>query len=405
MNKILLLVTSLLFLSCSAQVKQGNEHNLILISFDGFRADYLSKTETPNFDYLAKLGVTSDGLIPVFPSKTFPNHYALVTGLYPENNGLVSNSMYDPEMDIKYSIGNREQVENPDWYKGEPIWNTAEKQGKKAGTMFWVGSEAPIQNMRPSFWKSYDGSVPDSARIDLVVEWMTLPNNKKIDLATLYFSFLDSQGHRFGPDSPEVVEAIKHADDLVGYLIEQLKNNNLWDTTNIIIVSDHGMSELSRERIIVLDDYLNIEDIDIISGSPAVMMNTKNGKLEEIYSSLKRNENHFKVYKKEEIPERFHLKNSKRIPELLVIADRGYTINTKSYFDRNTSSPSGGTHGFDNQDKEMWALFLAEGPAFKKDVRIEAFENIHLYELMAKIMNLEPAKNDGNLNEISEILN
>ena len=404
MNRVLLLIICLL-LNCTAKEAKQNENNLILISFDGFRADYLSKTETPNFDILANQGVSTEGLIPVFPSKTFPNHYAIVTGLYSENNGLIGNSMYDPDMGLMYSMGNREQVENPDWYKGEPIWNTVEKHGKKAGTMFWVGSEAPVQGMRPSYWKNYDGRMSDSTRIDTVLKWMTLPSEKSIDLGTLYFSFVDSQGHRFGPDSPEVVEAIQQADELVGYLIEQLKAKELWETTNIIIVSDHGMSDVSRERMVILDDYLNVDDIDIISGSPAVMMNAKNGKLNEIYSSLKANEDHFKVYKKEGIPERYHLKKSGRMPELLLVAEHGYTINTKSYFDKRPTAPSGGTHGFDNKDKEMWALFLAEGPAFKKGIKVEAFENIHLYALMAKIMNLEPANNDGNLDKISAILN
>lgn len=403
MKKTLVLFGALFLVSCTTS--NNNNNTLLLVSFDGFRADYLTKTDTPNLDYLVENGVTSEGLIPVYPSVTFANYYAIATGLYPENNGIISNNMYDAEIGERFSLGNREQVENPAWYKGEPIWNTVEKNGKKAGTMFWVGSETKIQDMRPSHWKTYDGDFPDSARVDTVVSWITQEPSKKVDFATLYFSFVDSQGHRFGPDSKEVVEAIQKADNLVGYLIQRLKENNLWDTTNLLVISDHGMSELSRERIIVLDDYINSEDVDIISGSPAVMFNAKEGKKEAVYSALKKNEKNFKVYKKEDIPERFHLKKSDRMPELLIVVDEGYTLNTKEYFDTRPHYPSGGAHGYDNMNEKMWAFFVAEGPAFKKGYKVEAFENIYLYALMTKILNLEPAENNGNIVEVAEILN
>src|SRR5690554_88948 len=403
MKKTLVLFGALFLVSCTSS--SNNDNTLLLVSFDGFRADYLTKTDTPNLDYLVENGVTSEGLIPVYPSVTFANYYAITTGLYPENNGIISNNMYDAEIGERFSLGNREQVENPAWYKGEPIWNTVEKSGKKAGTMFWVGSETKIQDMRPSHWKTYDGDFPDSARVDTVVSWITQEPSKKIDFATLYFSFVDSQGHRFGPDSQEVIDAIKKADDLIGYLIQRLRENNLWDSTNLLVISDHGMTELSRERIIVLDDYINTEDVDIISGSPAVMFNAKEGKADAVYSSLKKNEKNFKVYKKEDIPERFHLKKSDRMPEFLIVVDEGYTLNSRKYFDARPLYPSGGAHGYDNMNEEMWALFIAKGPAFKKGYKAKAFINIHLYTLMAKILNLEPAENDGNLVEVSDILN
>lgn len=399
MIKIKLLVAIILLCSCVQKDRQ-----LILISFDGFRADYLSKAETPNFDMLVSEGVISEGLIPVFPTKTFPNHYAIATGLYPENNGVIANNMYDPVMDARYRISDRAAVENPEWYEGEPIWNTVEKQGKKAGTMFWVGSEAPIQDMRPSYWKPYDGDVPDSARIDSVLKWMTYPEEKKIDFGTLYFSFLDDAGHWYGPESEEVVEAIQRADSLVGYLVNELKVKGLWGNTNIMIVSDHGMSSLFKDRLIILDDLINVEDVDIISYSPAVQMNVKDRKLDEVYSSLKANENHYKVYKREDIPGRYRLKNHRRVSQILMVADRGYTINTRSYINSRPNYPSGGTHGFDNNDSEMHAIFIGTGPGFKKGIKVDVFENIHLYELMAHLLRINPSTNDGDLEKVFGML-
>ncbi|MBO6571889.1 alkaline phosphatase family protein [bacterium] len=398
MKNFLLALSVLLLFGCSPEKEQPQ---LLLISFDGFRADYLTKTETPNFDRLIKNGVTAEGLIPIFPTKTFPNHYAIATGLYPENNGLIGNNMYDPEMDARYSMGNREAVENPDWYLGEPIWNTVEKAGKKAGTMFWIGSEAPIQNMRPSHWKSYDGSIPNEARIDTVLKWMTREQDP-VEFGTLYFSFVDSQGHRYGPDSEEVIEAIEQADELVGYLMEKLESN---ESINLMIVSDHGMIEVSPSKKVTLDDFIDVNKIEIIAYSPALMFNVEGEGEQEVFESLKKNEENFKVYLKEDIPDRYHLKNNSRVPEILMVADEGYTINTKQFFEsRGSDYPSGGAHGFDNANPKMDAIFVAYGPAFNEEVKLGRFENIHLYEVMAKILNIEPAPNDGNFDAVSEIL-
>ncbi|MCH2449879.1 MAG: ectonucleotide pyrophosphatase/phosphodiesterase [Gracilimonas sp.] len=404
MKKISLYIL-ILFTAIGCNTNRPDADKLLLISFDGFRYDYLSKTDTPNFDKLVENGVISEGLIPIFPSKTFPNHYAIATGLYPENNGFVGNNMYDPEMDAHFTIRDREAVENPDWYEGEPIWNTAEKEGKKAGTMFWVGSEAPIQDMRPTHWKVYDQSIGDSARIDTVVKWLSYDNPKQVDLATLYFHFVDSQGHWYGVDSPEVISAIERADGLLGYLMERMDETQLTGKTNTLIVSDHGMADLSRDRIVVLDDMIDPDDLEVIAYSPALMANVKDGKLDEVYSALKQNEENFKVYRKDEIPDRYHLKNNPRVPDLLLVADVGYTINSQEYFDEREDYPSGATHGFDNLEKEMHGIFIANGPDFKSGYKMKAFENIHLYELMAHLLNITPAPTDGTIDSVSVMLN
>ncbi len=388
---------------CIEEDKPENK-KVLLVSFDGFRHDYLAKTDTPNFDKLVESGVISEGLIPIFPSKTFPNYYAIATGLYPENNGFIANNMYDAEMDARFTISNRDAVENPEWYEGEPIWNTVEKAGKKSGTMFWVGSETPIQNMRPTHWKRYNESMPDSARIDTVVKWLSYGNEKEVDFATLYFSFVDARGHRHGPDSPEVIEAIERADRLVGYLIDSMDQKQLTGKTNLIIVSDHGMAGISRDRVVILDEMINPVDLEVISYSPAMMANVKGDNFDEVYSALKADEEHFKVYKKEEIPDRYHLKKHRRVPELLLVADVGYTITTREYFESRQNYPSGGTHGFDNQAREMHALFVAHGPDFKKGYTAKPFQNVHLYSLMAHLLNVEPAQNDGSLDSVSVLL-
>ncbi|MCP9291029.1 ectonucleotide pyrophosphatase/phosphodiesterase [Gracilimonas sediminicola] len=404
MKKILVCALISMSLMGCIEEEKSRDTKVLLVSFDGFRHDYLSKTDTPNFDKLVETGVLSEGLIPIFPSKTFPNYYAMATGLHPENNGFIANNMYDPEMDARFTISNRDAVENPDWYEGEPIWNTVEKAGKKSGTMFWVGSETPIQDMRPTHWKRYNESMPDSARIDTVVKWLSYGNEKEVDFATLYFSFVDARGHRFGPNSPEVVEAIERADNLVGYLVESINQKELSGKTNLMIVSDHGMAEISRDRVVILNEMINPDNLEVISYSPAMMANAKAGKLNEVYLALKANEEHFKVYKKEDIPERYHLKNHRRVPELLLVADVGYTITTREFFEERENYPSGGNHGFDNQAKEMHALFVANGPDFRKGYTAKPFKNVHLYSLMAHLLEITPAQNDGSLDSVSVLL-
>ena len=200
------------------------------------------------------------------------------------------------------------------------------------------------------------------------------------------------------------MKAIQEADSLMGYLVHQMQAKGLWGNTNLIIVSDHGMANVSRERLIVLDDYINIEDVEIISFSPVMMMNAKPGKREEVYNALKKGEDHYRIYKKEELPERYHLKNHYRVPELIMIADLGWTINNRAYIERRENYPSGGTHGFDNQEPEMHALFVANGPDFKEGFRMGTFENIHIYELMAHLLRIPSAGTDGSLDSLRAIL-
>ncbi|MBO6792859.1 MAG: alkaline phosphatase family protein [Balneolaceae bacterium] len=401
MHRLLIL---LFFIGMGCSAAESPPNKVLLISFDGFRHDYLDKTDTPNFDQLVKDGVISDGLIPIFPSNTFPNYYALATGLYPENNGFIDNSMYDSTIGTWFSMGNREQVENPAWYLGEPIWNTAEKQGVRAGTMFWVGSEAPIQNMRPTHWKRYDGSMPNQDRIDSVLKWMTLGTEKEVDFGTLYFSFVDDAGHRFGPESEEVIQAIKQADELIGYLQQRIAELGLTDQINKILVADHGMAQLSRDRIVYIDDFIETENLDVVSWGDNFMMNGDMETIDHVYNQLKQNETNFRVFKKEDLPERFRVKNSPRFPDLIAIADVGYLISTRDHVESRQNYATGGTHGFDNQAKEMHGLLLMHGPDFKKGEQIPEIENVHIYELIAHLLNIDSAGTDGDINAIKSVL-
>ncbi len=173
----LCLVTVLLqFYAFSQSLVRDLKPTVILISLDGFRYDYLDKYSPPTLNQLAKDGVRAKWMIPSFPTKTFPNHYTVATGLYPEHHGIIENNIWD--FGVTFGLGKREEVQNSRWWLGEPIWVTAEKQGLRAGAFFFPGTEAEIAGKRPTFWKQYDGKIPNNDRVDQILTWLDLPRGR-----------------------------------------------------------------------------------------------------------------------------------------------------------------------------------------------------------------------------------
>jgi predicted AlkP superfamily pyrophosphatase or phosphodiesterase len=403
-----IMFVSLFFFSCislsNERANNKSESYLILISLDGFRWDYLEKTNTPNLDRLVASGVKADALIPSFPTKTFPNHYTIVTGLYPENHGIVLNTIYDPVFDATFSLGNREEVKNGRWWGGEPIWVTAEKQELKTLCNFWPGSEAEIKSTRPTYCVEYDGNVPNEERVEKVLQHLTKPAINRPSFYTIYFSDPDDYGHLDGPDSPSINFAIQECDTRIGQLIDGLEKRNLFDKVNIMIVSDHGMAQLSQERLIFLDDYLDPTNLKIPNWSPVMEIWCEESELDSIFNLIKGKHPHFSVYKKQDMPKQLHFSNNRRIAPIIGIMDNGWSLTSHDYFTDHQSYYSGGTHGYDPAHSDMHAFFLAHGPAFKSGIIVPAFENIQLYNLMANVLGVDPVPNDGDLSKISNIL-
>jgi predicted AlkP superfamily pyrophosphatase or phosphodiesterase len=401
---LLILTASILFLqSCnSAEQNVPGNQKVLLISIDGFMPEYYHRFDTPALDRLASEGVLADYMIPVFPTKTFPNHYSIVTGLYTENTGVIANNMYDPEMDARFSLGNRDAVSNGDWYGGEPIWVTAEKQNVRTATMFWPGSEAEINGVRPTRWMPYDDDMPYKARVDSIISWLQVEDETEPAFLTTYFSKVDSYGHDYGTESDSVQAAVQEVDGLIGYLLDELDRTGTGENLNIIITSDHGMADLSPDRVIILDDIIDMDDVTVIDWTPVAMIQPDSGKKESVFRLLKEAESNYTVYKKEDIPEEYHVKNHIRVPEIMVIADIGYTIATNGYLENREIM--GATHGYDHRTPEMRSFFLATGPVFKEGEGSGPFQNIHLYELMAHMLNINPSPNDGSLDSLRHIL-
>ncbi|TDI68794.1 MAG: alkaline phosphatase family protein [Bacteroidetes bacterium] len=410
-----LVVALLLVASCRSQNSEPNkepsqdpvsENTVILISIDGFRSDYVQKFEPPNISRLAHDGVTSEeGMIPIFPTLTFPLHYSMATGLYPQNHGIISNTMFDPRSGKWFRISDRESVEDPGWWEGEPIWVTAENQGMIAATFFFVGSETPVKGVQPTYWERFDASVPGNTRVDQVLAWLDLPIDERPEFIALYFGQVDGEGHANGPDAPEMAESVLEVDGYIGRLLEGLAARGIEDGVNVILVSDHGMSARSQSRVIALDDYMDMDEVDVINTSPVLMMNAKGNNASQIVEQLQGAHPELEVWMKRDVPERFHFRDHYRIPDIIGMVSEGWTIyRTREYMEENLSRLGGATHGYDPAALSMRALFVAHGPAFRENVKIEPFENIHLYALMAHILELDPAETDGSLDVLSPIL-
>ncbi|MCC5853480.1 MAG: alkaline phosphatase family protein [Alkalimonas sp.] len=384
-----------------ADTEQLLPPTIILISIDGAHPSYLERYPSPHLNALAQAGLVADALQPVFPSKTFPNHYSLVTGLHPENHGVIDNGMYDPEFDARFTMSNSEEVGNARWWGGEPIWVTAELQGLVAATYFFPGSEAPIKGVRPSYWFPYDGDTPNRQRVETVLNWLQLPEAERPRIITLYFSDVDSAGHAHGPNSAQVRQAMQDIDAEIGHLVAGLTELGLLNQVDLIITSDHGMAEVNQKQHIVIDQAFDPElAVYVRYSRELVSIFPKEGQKEVIYQQLKENlPPQARLLRKSEMPERFHFQNHRRIAPLHVLAEIDWILVRRSWLPGMINAPTyrepRGSHGYDNEEPAMQGMLIAHGPSFKAQTRVEQVRMVDLYQVMTEILGLEPAPHDG----------
>lgn len=391
-----------------AQVSSGGVNSpahagkpyLIVVSFDGLRPDYLDRVETPNFDRVMAAGARAEGLIPVFPTKTFPNHYSIATGMYAERHGIVDNRFHDPAFGASFELGDRSAVEDGRWYDGEPIWVTAERQGMVAAAYFFVGTEAPIGGVRPTHYRRYRGSVANPARVDTVLRWLREPEERRPHLVMLYFSTVDAAGHRHGPDAPEVDDAVRSVDTVLGRLLDGIAELPIADRVHLVLVSDHGMIGVDPKRAEFLDRVADLDGVETMSSGPyTVLWIEERARLDAVVAQLREGLEHASVYPREEIPERFRYAGHRRAGDVLVLAEPGWQVGVRGRASR------GGAHGYDPREPRMHGIFIASGPMIRPGVRIEAFENVHIYPFLAHILGLRPNPAiDGRLDVLLPIL-
>jgi len=380
-----------------ASAEAAVEPTVILVSLDGFRWDYMEWEEAVHLRRLAERGVRAEGLIPVFPSKTFPCHYSIVTGLYPGHHGIVSNNMYDAEIGGEFHLSDREAVEDTRWWGGEPIWVTAEKQGVKAAAMFWPGSEAEIGGHRPSYWHRFDKEFAFEDRVTQVLEWLDLPAAERPRMITLYFEHPNDVSHRFGPEAKETRAAVRAVDEQVGVLVAGLAARGLGSAVDLIVTSDHGMAEVGPERVVVLDEYVAFEEDELFEQGAYVQIFPQPGRLETIYEALAGAHPDLAIYRSEETPEHLQLRGSPRVAPIIGVPSVGWEVATRARLERFGDRMLKGDHGQDPRAPDLHGLFVAAGPSFKSGVAIERFENVEIYNLLTTLLDLEPAPNDGHV--------
>ncbi len=379
--------------------------NLILISIDGFRPDYLDRGITPTLSALARDGVRAE-MRPSFPSLTFPNHYTLVTGLRPDRNGIVNNQMEDPDHPgVVFTLRNRAVNTLPYWWEdATPLWVSAEQQGVRSATMFWPGSEVAIHGIRPRDWVQFDQTLPASARVDTVLQWLDRPASERPRFITLYFDTVDTAGHRFGPDSAELNVAVQDVDSAIRKLLDGLSQRDLRENTNIVIVSDHGMTPISPEQTVDMDAIVPPGRLRYVwPPSQLAGIAPNEGETAEVETAVLGRHGHVECWRRGALPARFHSGLNRRTPPIVCMADVGWTLLSSAY--PRPYPVTGGAHGYEPADPSMAALFLAQGPAFARDVRLPPFDNVDVYPVLANLIGVTPTQSiDGDLSALRPAL-
>ena len=416
---LILILSTITFLSCESSsnltksiITRNSKASLekpyvILISLDGFRWDYVEKYQPPHLNNFIENGVQAASLISAFPSKTFPNHYTIATGMYPDKHGIIGNSFYSHKKNAIYKLGDRETVEDGSFYGGSPIWIQADKASMVSASYFFVGSEANIQGTYPTYYHRYDGSIKNEARVAEALKWLDLPEKERPHIITMYFSDMDDIGHRYGPNNDtELKKVLFDLDENLGKLFKGVVATAL--PVNIIIVSDHGMAELSTNNYIPIEDIRNDDLFTAINNGAIINLHPKEGvKTETILEYLKPKENNFKVYKTENTPGFEYTPQNEDWGAVQILPDYGYYFSSRQRIDNILNSPvkTVGVHGYDPKYKDMDGIFYANGPAFKKGYVTASLKNIHIYPLICTILGLEIPNNiDGDLNKIKSVL-
>ncbi|HJW45299.1 MAG TPA: ectonucleotide pyrophosphatase/phosphodiesterase [Lysobacter sp.] len=390
-------LTVLFLASCSSLPAGPREPaSVLLVSIDGFRADYLDLGITPNLSRVARDGVRAQWMNPSYPTLTFPNHYTMVTGLRPDHHGIVHNTMNDPVLGT-FKLTSDRAVGDGRWWGGEPIWVGAEKAGLPTATLFWPGSEAAIQGVRPTRWQHYDGNVSMDKRVDTVLGWLSEPAATRPRFTTLYFDALDHAGHGFGPDAPQTRTTISEIDTAIGRLLAGLSSRELEQRVNVVIVSDHGMAAMPAGQAIAIEDMVAPVDARRVTSGEVVGFAPLPGRERSAEARLLGKHAHYECWRKSELPPHWHYGTHPRIPPIVCQTDVGWEAIPRQSLDARAKKGTRGAHGFAPESPTMRALFIAQGPAFRSGATLPPFDNVDVYPLLAKLIGIAPAANDGDL--------
>ena len=400
MKKPLLLLLLLVLTGCAATRRADSypasaapqeKQYAVILSMDAFRWDLAGRSHTPTLDSLARAGAYAE-VFPVYPSNTFPSHYAMATGLHPDHHGVVNNAFFDKMQGRELLVFDAEDVKTPGFWGGEPIWNTAERQGLTAHIFMWPGSDVPVNGRQATVWTPYSSKPSYYQRADWVIGAMTRPEDEIPELVMWYFEQPDAAMHTYGPESPEAVAQAEHIDSVLRYFFREIRRSPVFDRINFIVTADHGMAELSPERYLNLYGVLDsTQVVRTIPGTP-FGIEVRREYVREALRTLRKT-GHIKAWEREKMPRRFHYgKHPSRLTNLILIPETGWTLD---YSPADRPVRKRGTHGFDNRDRAMHMVFYGSGPAFREGFRQQSFQNQNVYLILCRLLGIEPAPNDG----------
>ncbi len=391
-------VTALLILPAAAAATGSGGTNapehldkpyLVLISIDGLGATARTRSRTPALDRLAASGITASSMQPVWPSLTFPNHYSIATGLYPHEHGLVGNNFPSSGRDDWYTLANRAAVQNGDWYSGEPIWVSAEKAGMVAASYFFVGTEAPVKGIRPTYSYLFDDSVPGMTRVKQVLDWLAMPPEQRPHMLTLYFEFVDDASHQYGPAARQTSAVVSRVDRYIGRLLDGIDKLPIRDDVYVIVVSDHGQSAwLAPDEAFVLDEHVDIRDAGVVQGGNYVMLYYDDPDPDCIASmieTINARWEHGRAYARTDTPDHWRIADDDRYADVFIQADDGHAVVTAQEGKRWLS---GGAHGWPPEAAGMGATFIASGPRLPAGRQLGEISVVDVYPLMLEILGL-----------------
>lgn len=398
MKRIRTLTTLLLF-AIFAITAMAQTNYTVIVSLDGFRHDYPAMYHTPFFDTMAQQGVSAV-MTPSFPSKTFPNHYTLATGLVPDHHGIVANSFIDRQQSKHYSLSDPEARNDSTFYGGEPIWITAKRQGVKTATIYWVASDVPLPGGMPHYWWKYNSEprLTFEQRIDTTISLLSLPDHERPRLIMLYFEQPDEVGHRCSPYSKDTRQVVQQLDSLIHQLNERINALPIAHKVNLIVTSDHGMAPISPDRTVAVSKYLKPEWVEAVEGDLPGQIYCRPGCADKVVQALS-NVPHLRAWKREDIPAYLNYGTNQRVGDVVALPDAGWLFTDKTNF------APGGAHGFDPATSDMHVMFRAIGPDFRHGyAKPQKFANTCIYPLLAHLLGIEPAPNDGNILSVSDML-
>jgi len=368
---------------------------VIFISADGFRYDYATKFNASNLLRLSSGGVKAKRMVPSYPSVTRPNHYSLVTGLYPGHTGIAGNTFYDPKSKTTFNKAEGK------WFTSQSIWQTASKSDVITANINYPDARTITKGMKDVYQIQKSKEITIDDQLDAIQEWLKMPEGKRPHLITLYFNDADHQGHIYGPEAVEVADAAKKIDDNIGRIDALVKSIGL--PVDIIFVSDHGMIDIDKSNIIPIPTAVDTMKfvvnnqnslVNIFTKDPSFVMNTYR-------DLLSKEKNEYKVYLNSNLPQNWFYGGNDdkhgRAGDIILVAQYPKTFNNKA---------GKGMHGFDPEKvAEMGASFMAWGPSFKKGIIIEQFKNVEVYHLLSTMLRLQINMNDAKGMLSREILN